>query len=87
MVRWLVGHSTTVLISVVCIVLFGTVSYVTLPRESSPDITIPVVLVTTPYVGVSPGDVEGLVTIPLERELSTLQDVKKMSSTLSLIHI
>ncbi|TNE92463.1 MAG: hypothetical protein EP330_02060 [Deltaproteobacteria bacterium] len=81
MVRWLVNHATTVFIAVFCVVLFGTLSYATLPRESSPDITIPVVLITTPYVGVSPEDVEGLVTIPMERELASLQDVKKMSST------
>ncbi|MCO4743889.1 MAG: efflux RND transporter permease subunit [Proteobacteria bacterium] len=81
MVRWLVHHSTTVLIAVICVVIFGTLSYVTLPREANPDISIPLVLVTTPYVGVSPEDVEGLVTVPLERELSSLQDVKKLSST------
>lgn len=81
MIRWLVHHSTTVLIAVICVTMFGTLSYVTLPRESTPDITIPVVLISTPYVGVSPEDVEGLVTIPLERELASLQDVKKLAST------
>ena len=81
MIRWLVEHATTVVLAVMAIALFGALSYITLPRESSPDITIPVVLVTTPYPGVSPADVEGLISIPMERELAGLQDVKKLSST------
>lgn len=81
MVKWLVDHSTTVLLAVLVLFVFGSLSYVTLPREASPDITIPVVMVTTPYVGVSPEDIEGLVTIPLERELAGLSDLKKLSST------
>ncbi len=75
------AHSTTMLIATVCIFLFGLQSYRSLPRESAPDIAIPVVMISTPYVGVSPADVEALVSIPLERELSGLRDVKRMTST------
>ena len=80
-IRWLVGHPTTVWIAAVCVFVFGMVSYVTLPRESSPDITIPVVIVTTPYIGVSPEDIESLITVPMENELSSLKNVKVMRST------
>jgi len=80
-IAWLVDHATTVAIAVMVLFVAGLMSYITLPRESNPDITIPVVLVTTPYVGVSPEDVEGLITIPLENELAGLRDVKKMKST------
>ena len=65
MIRWLVNHPTTVFVVALAVLIFGMISYVTLPRESSPDITIPIVLVTTPYIGVSPQDVEKLVTIPV----------------------
>jgi len=81
MIRWLVDHATTILLAVMVVFLAGLYSYVTLPREASPDIKIPVVLVSTPYPGVSPKDVESLITIPLENELSGLQDVKEMTST------
>ncbi|MEZ4321296.1 MAG: efflux RND transporter permease subunit [Myxococcota bacterium] len=80
-IAWLVDHGTTIAIAVICLFLAGMLSYVTLPRESNPDITIPVVLVSTPYVGVSPEDIEGLITIPLENELAGLRDVKVMKST------
>jgi multidrug efflux pump len=80
-IAWLVDHSTTVLLAVICIFVAGLSSYISLPRESNPDITIPVVLVSTVYVGVAPEDIEGLVTIPLENELAGLRDVKVMNST------
>lgn len=81
MLQRILAHSTTVLIGTLCLLLFGTSSYKSLPREAAPDIAVPVVMVSTPYIGVAPGDIEGLITIPLERELAAVKDVKKMSST------
>ena len=42
---------------------------------------IPVVMISTPHVGVSPRDIESLVTTPLENEQASLKDIKKMSSS------
>lgn len=87
----LVRRGATVLLIAVCIFVFGLQTYRSLPREASPDVDIPVVMVTTPYVGVSPEDIESLVTTPIENELSGLKDLKKMSSTsaegISLINL
>ena len=55
--------------------------YVTLPRESFPDITIPYVFVTTTYEGVAPEDMEELITIPIERKLKGIDDVEEIRST------
>ncbi|MCB9680110.1 MAG: efflux RND transporter permease subunit [Alphaproteobacteria bacterium] len=81
MIRFVVHHATTVLLSVAAIFWFGFLAYSSLPRESAPDIEIPFVIVSTPYIGVSPADVESLVTIPMERELASLTDVKRMTSS------
>jgi multidrug efflux pump len=81
MIRWIVDHGASVVLLILAILVFGGMSYATLPREASPDVKIPVVLVSTPYIGVSPADMESLVTIPIENELAGLKDVKKMSST------
>lgn len=81
MIKWLVRHAPTVWLLVLSIIAFGSIAYISLPREASPDVKIPVVLVTTPYIGVSPADVESLVTIPIENELAGVKDVKKMAST------
>ncbi len=45
-----------------------------------PDITVPVVTVTTPYPGAGPAEVETLVSKPLEDELSTLAGITRLSS-------
>lgn len=81
MVRFLVNRATLVRLLIVIILLFGTRVYLSLPREAAPDVDIPVVLVATAYIGVSPKDIETLVTIPIENELASLKDLKKMSST------
>jgi len=54
-----------------------------MPREAAPDITIPYVIVSVPYVGVSPSDIEGLVSQPLERELKSIKDLKQITSNSS----
>ncbi|MBF0170496.1 MAG: efflux RND transporter permease subunit [Nitrospinae bacterium] len=66
---------------IVFLVIVGTYSYVTLPREASPDITIPMVIVSTPYAGVSPADMESLVTNEIEKELKNLANVEEMRSS------
>ena len=81
MIAFLVRHRATVLLVVICTFVFGVQTYRDLPRESAPDVDIPVIMVTTPYIGVSPADIESLITIPLESELAGLRDLKKMSST------
>src|SRR5690606_29315788 len=70
----------TVMLVVVCVFLFGMLSYQSLPRESAPDVEVPFVMVSTPYVGVAPKDIESLITTPIESELSGIKDLKRMSS-------
>lgn len=81
MIAWIVGNRPLVYVMVASMVIFGMLTYVALPREAQPDVKIPVVMVSTPYIGVSPEDIESLVTIPLETELGGLKGLKKMSST------
>ncbi len=75
-----VDNKVAVYLMVLMILLFGYTSYVALPREATPDITIPLVIVSTPYIGVSPVDIEGLISQPLERGLKGLKDIKQISS-------
>jgi multidrug efflux pump len=79
--NWSIKHWLTVLVFMVLLTLQGLNAYNALPREAAPDITIPLVLVTTPYIGVSPADIESLVTNPLEEELERLKDVETITST------
>ena len=63
--------------------LFGLGAYMTLPRESNPDITFPFVQVMVPYPGVSPEDAERLLVRPLEVELQSVEGLKEMNSRAS----
>jgi multidrug efflux pump len=76
-----IRNRVTVGVISLLIVIFGTYSYITLPRESSPDVPIPFILVTTVYEGVAPEDVESAVTIKIEKELAGLKGVKEITSS------
>ncbi len=79
--RFALRNYVAVYTMIVFLLIVGTYSYVTLPREASPDITIPMVIVSTPYTGVSPADMETLVTNEIEKELKNLESVKEMRSS------
>lgn len=76
-----VDHPTSVLVLMVILTLAGIGSYLAIPRESNPEITIPNVIVNTIYPGVAPRDIETLITRPIEDELNTIADVKTITST------
>jgi len=63
------------------IIIFGLISYFSLPRETFPEIKVPYVFVNTFYLGVSPKDMETLVTNPIEKKLKTIKGIKEVSST------
>ena len=61
-----ISRRVTVYVLVALMVLAGTSAYLSLPREAAPDIEIPFIIITTPYIGASPADVENLVTRKIE---------------------
>ena len=75
-----VDHPVSILTLIVLIVLGGLYSYLTVPKEASPDVTVPFVAVNTIYSGVAPEDIETLITRPLEEELNRISDIKTLTS-------
>ncbi|MCI0432271.1 MAG: efflux RND transporter permease subunit, partial [Gemmatimonadetes bacterium] len=61
--------------------LMGILSYRSIPKEASPEITIPMISVTTVYPGVSPKDMETLVTRVIEDELNQVPEITELTST------
>ncbi|OFW69442.1 MAG: hypothetical protein A2065_00830, partial [Alphaproteobacteria bacterium GWB1_45_5] len=61
----------------------GIVTYLTIPRESDPDVQIPIVFVSITYRGVSPEDSERLLLKPTEQHLQSLDGIKEIQSTAS----
>jgi len=79
--NYAIKFRTAVIVFSLAAVVIGIISYVDLPREGAPDITIPYVFVTAVYEGTSPEEMENLVTIPMEKKLNDLDNVKEMNST------
>ncbi len=65
------------------VIVVGIVSVLNLPIELSPNVEYPRLSVSVAWPGVSPEAVEAHLTSPIEAELSTIQGVKKISSTSS----
>ncbi len=75
-----VNNKITVYILTLIIIVIGITSYVSLPREAAPSIKIPYVFIATVYPGVSPQDIENLVTQEIEKEVKGISGVKKITS-------
>jgi multidrug efflux pump len=75
------ARSRTVLLILVLILVTGTVAYLTIPKESSPDVPIPIIYVSLTHEGISPEDGERLLLRPMEKELQSVEGLKEMRST------
>ncbi len=80
-VDWAAAHARMVLAFVVLSVLAGTFAYIGLPKEGEPDIEVPALFISVPFPGISAEDSEKLLVKPMERELSDLDGLKKMTGT------
>ncbi len=80
LIDWCLKNKTSVFVLLFIVVVAGLTSYNGLPVESFPSIKQPVVIVSAPYVGVSPSDMETLVAQPIEDKLSEITKIKKMTS-------
>ncbi|MGK5083163.1 efflux RND transporter permease subunit [Bdellovibrionota bacterium FG-1] len=58
----------------------GLLSMSRLGVDLFPDVTFPVVTITTVYPGAGPSEIETLISKPLEDELSTLSGIKRLTS-------
>ena len=76
-----INNRISILVLLVLVAIMGIVSYLTIPKESFPSINVPNIFVVTIYPGVSPEDMESLVTRKLEDELSNISDIKNMTSS------
>ena len=65
------------------ILIAGTTSYITIPKESDPDVAIPIIYVTIPHDGISPEDAERLLLRPMEKELRAIEGLKELRSQAS----
>lgn len=63
------------------IIVFGAFSLITIPKESAPEVEVPIGIVTTPFPGASAEEVETLVTNKVERRVANLDNITNLTST------
>jgi multidrug efflux pump len=75
-----IGRARMVLTLLTVILIWGTVTYVGLPKEADPDIPLPFVGVTIPLEGISPEDAERLLLRPVETEMRSIEGLKQLDA-------
>ena len=81
MIEKLLSQRKLILTFLFFFITFGMYKYISLPKESDPDISLPVIYISLFNKGISPKDSERLLIKPFERELKNIEGVKKISST------
>ena len=76
-----VRRARPVLLLLALVLVAGSVSYVSIPKESDPDVAIPIIYVLIPHDGISPEDAERLLVRPMERELRNIEGLKEMRAS------
>ncbi len=77
---WAIDNRTSVYVLAFLISILGMMNYYFIPKEQFPQVVIPYIIVSTPYPGTSPEDIENLVTRPIEKQLKSIADVKNVTS-------
>jgi len=78
---YFITHHRVVILAIVAVLILGMTSLFNIPRESDPEVKIPIAVVSTFYPGASPADVENLVTDEIENKLEELDNVKLITSS------
>jgi multidrug efflux pump subunit AcrB len=68
----------------VIIIVYGMYSVFLIPKESSPNIKLGIISITTIDIGVNPQDMDSLITQKIEQEIKDIQGIKKMTSSSSV---
>ena len=70
----------TIITLLLALMIGGIYSYITIPKESNPDIDIPIFYISVPQPGISAQDSERLILRPLENKLKSMDGLKQIQS-------
>lgn len=79
--KFFINNEKFAYLFLVILVGLGTYTVTAIPKESSPEVVIPIGTVSTFLPGAPAADIESLITNEIERGLSSLENVKKITST------
>lgn len=86
LIDWAIMRRRAALLLLSFFMIAGIFAYQDIPKESEPDIAIPIIYVSMSHDGISPEDAERLLVRPMEKELKSIEGVKEMSAVASEGH-
>ena len=79
-IAWFANNHVAANLLLGLIVLSGLVAVVSMPQKSFPDLEVPIISISVPYLGAAPQEVEEGVCIRIEEELEGIEGVKQIRS-------
>lgn len=83
LIRTAIANPVTVVVGVFFVVLFGVVNYLEIPYQLSPNVATPTVMVSTPWPGATPYEIERDILEEQERVLKGLTGLQRMEGNAS----
>ncbi|MCZ2444542.1 MAG: efflux RND transporter permease subunit [Flavobacteriales bacterium] len=77
---WCIRNRTALYVFTTLMMLAGGYAFTIIPKEHFPDVVVPTISVITIYPGNTPGDIENLITKPIETQLKSINGIKKIQS-------
>jgi HAE1 family hydrophobic/amphiphilic exporter-1 len=78
--KFAVNKKITVLMVSILVIILGSVAFFSLGLDMMPDIDYPMISIITTYRGASSSDIEETITKPIEMVISSVKNVKKITS-------
>lgn len=75
-----VDRSRATILVMILLLVTGYSAYKVIPKESTPDVKIPIIYVLMTYEGISPEDAQRLLLRPMENALRSIEGIKEMTS-------
>lgn len=69
---------------VLLLIGFGLISAINIPKESTPNVELGMINITTIYPGANPKDVDSLITDKIYKQIENIENISKITSTSSL---
>jgi len=86
MLEGVLRRPKTVFVLMLALIVAGVATYISIPKEASPDIDLPIFYISVTQQGISPEDSERLLVRPMETELRGLDGLKEITAIASESH-
>jgi len=77
---WAIDNKISIYVATILVCIAGITAYIKLPKENFPEVVFPQIYVLTIFQGAPPTDIENLITKEIEKEIKSINGIKKITS-------